>query len=176
MRTSNEQWARGTHVWRNTWLLLLMGETHMAALTDGTMHAARIPTSRILRTGALAAVLAALANTIVRVLAVTLQPVDPGFTALGWAPPALFTLAGAIGAMVVFWIISRRARHPASVFTRVAVAVLLPSLIPDLLLLQHIGPLQFPGATAWTVGALMVMHVVAFAIIMPLLNRTAHVS
>ena len=55
-------------------------------------------------------------------------------------------------------------------FTRVAVAALAPSLLPDLLLLPD-GPLAMPGSTLWTVGALMVMHLVAFAIIFPALRR-----
>ena len=57
--------------------------------------------ARIVRVGVLAAVLAALANTVVRTLAVTLQPVDPGFVALAWVPPALFSVIGAIGATTV---------------------------------------------------------------------------
>lgn len=145
----------------------------MSATTVHRTQEARIPTGRILRAGAIAAVLAALANTIVRVLAVTLQPVDPGFIALGWAPPAIFTVAGTIGATLVFWIISRLSRRPARVFTIVAVVVLLLSLLPDLQLLQGGGPMQFPGTNAWSVGALMMMHFVGFAIIVPLLNRTA---
>ena len=144
----------------------------MSTLSMQATRQARIPTGRILRAGALAAVVAAIANTVVRVLAVTLQPVDPGFTALEWIPPVLFTLVGAIGATGVFWIISHQSQHPARVFTIVATIVLLLSLIPDLLLLQHGGPLEMPGANAWAVGALMVMHVVAFAIIVPLLKRT----
>ena len=145
----------------------------MSAMSMQGAHEARISTGRILRAGALAALLAAIANTIVRVLAVTLQPVDSAFVALQWIPPAFFTLIGTIGATVVFWIISRQSRRPAAVFTIVAVVVLLLSLIPDLLMLQDGGPLQMPGANAWAVGALIIMHFVAFAIIVPLLNRTA---
>ncbi len=138
-----------------------------------TTRASRIPAARIVRAGALAAVLAALANTVVRALAVTLQPVDPGFMALGWIPPALFSLLGAFGATMVLWLISRRSQRPAAVFTAIAVGVLPVSLIPDLLLLQQGGPLWNPSANAWAVGALMVMHVVGFTIIVPCLTRTA---
>lgn len=144
----------------------------MSTVTVQHTHDARISTSRIWRAGALAALLSALANTVVRILAVTLQPVDPAFTALGWLPPAMLSVIGVLGATVVFWIVSRRARRPAAVFTAVAVVTLLLSLVPDLLLLDG-GPLEMPGATAWAVGALMIMHVVTFAISVPLLTRTA---
>ena len=139
-----------------------------------TTRASRIPAARIVRAGALAAVFTALANTVVRTLAVTLQPVDPGFMALGWVPPALFSLLGASGAALVFWLVSRRSQRPTAIFTAIAVGVLPVSLLPDLLLLQQGGPLWNPGANAWAVGALMVMHAVGFAIIVPCLTRTAH--
>ncbi len=145
----------------------------MSAATVSNERVERIPTGRILRAGATAAVLAALANTVVRLLAVTLRPVDPGFMPLGWGPPVMFTLIGAIGATLVFWIVSRLSRRPARTFTIVAVVALLLSLIPDLQMLLGSGSEQFPGTSGWTVGALITMHFVAFAIIVPMLNRTA---
>lgn len=145
----------------------------MSAATVSGARVERIPTGRILRAGAIAAVLSALANTVVGWLAVTLRPVDPGFMPLTFGPPAMFTIIGAIGATLVFWIISRLSQRPARVFTIVAVVVLLLSLIPDYQMLQGGGAMQFPGTNGWTVGALALMHFVGFAIIVPLLNRTA---
>jgi hypothetical protein len=55
----------------------------------------------------------------------------------------------------------RFARHPARTFRRVALAVLLISLVPDVLLLFS-G--SIPGTTAAAVLALMVEHVAAWAV------------
>ena len=143
----------------------------MTATNVQTMSTARIPTSRILLAGLAAGVLAAIANTIVRIIAVSVQTVDPVFLPLTWGPPAVFSIIGAIGATLVFWIISRTARRPVTTFTRVAIVTLVVSLVPNLFMLQAGSPMNMPGTTVGTVAALIVMHIVAAAVIITVLNR-----
>jgi len=65
------------------------------------------------------------------------------------------------GAVIVFGLIARFARRPLRTFRRVALAVLLVSLVPDVLLLFS-G--SMPGTTTAAVLTLMVEHVASWAI------------
>jgi hypothetical protein len=50
-------------------------------------------------------------------------------------PTVFFTAVGTLGATVVFAVVRRRAGRPTVLFRRIALGVLLLSLLPDLLLL-----------------------------------------
>lgn len=80
--------------------------------------------------------------------------VAPGFDALTLPPVAFLSAAGAVGAAVVYWALSRYVTDEDRVFVRVAAGVLVLSFVPDLALLA-----LDPAATVPGVVALMVMHV-----------------
>jgi hypothetical protein len=65
-----------------------------------------------------------------------------------------------LGAVIVFVLLARFARRPILMFKRIAAVTLVLSFMPDVLLLVA----SEPGATAASVGVLMSMHVVAWAI------------
>lgn len=87
--------------------------------------------------------------------------ISSGFLALQVGPVVSFTVVGVFGAVILFSLVARFARRPVWLFRRIALVVLLVSLVLDLLLLVA-SP--FPGTTVVAVAALMVMHVVAWAI------------
>ena len=88
----------------------------------------------------------------------------------GPGPTVFFSAVGTLGAIVVFAFVRRRADRPESLFRRIALGVLLLSLLPDLLLLGDGASGTFPGTTPAGVGVLMLMHVVAAAAIVWLLT------
>jgi Family of unknown function (DUF6069) len=109
---------------------------------------------------ALAAVVAVVANVLVRALAVAIFDIPDAFEHLALRAVIVSTLAGVIAAGLVYALIARRAREPARTFTIVAVVALLLSLIAPL----SVGledPPEYPGTDAASVGTLMAMHVVA---------------
>ena len=112
----------------------------------------------ILQRGAIAAALAALANAAI-VLGASAAGVAPNFRALTIPPVVFLTIVGVAGATLVFWVLARRRAAPEALFTRVAIAVLVVSLLPDVALLGF-----DPAATVAGVLVLMVMHVVAAAV------------
>jgi uncharacterized protein DUF6069 len=116
---------------------------------------------RLLWVGLLAIMGAAVANVLVGMVAVALLGVSPGFLPLQVGPVVSFTVVGVLGAVAVFALVARFSRRPVRLFRRIAFAVLVISLVPDLLLLSA-SP--FPGTTVVAVATLMVMHVVAWAI------------
>jgi hypothetical protein len=142
----------------------------MVSAASSPNAAERVSYSRLLWVGPLTIVAAVLANAVLRLVAVALLQPDPSFMPLTPMIPIVFTIAGALGAVIAYAIIGRTSRQPILLFRRVALIVLLLSFIPDVLLLLS-GTM--PGATVATVGVLMMMHVVAWAICVRLLTTLA---
>ncbi|WP_435318509.1 DUF6069 family protein [Haloarchaeobius sp. TZWSO28] len=103
---------------------------------------------------ALVLVLAMVGNAILLAIAQSLS-VAPGFQPLAYPPVLFLTAVGAAGAAVVYWGLTRRVEDPERTFTRIVVAVLALSFIPDFALL-----VEDPNATPAGVVVLMAMHVV----------------
>ena len=120
---------------------------------------------------ATAVVGAILANLAVWWLGVTFVDVPSGFPPLdGPGPTIFFTAVGAVGAVVVYKLVSAFSSSPDSVFRGIAVVVLLLSFVPDAWLLSAGGREAVPGATAPAVAVLATMHVVAAVIIVAALT------
>jgi uncharacterized membrane protein YeaQ/YmgE (transglycosylase-associated protein family) len=97
-------------------------------------------------------------------VAPTFQPLQPQ----GFIPS---TVIGVVGAIIVFALLVRWTRQPIRLFQRIAVSVLLVSLIPDLLL-PFVG--IYPGTTLPEVGALLLMHLATGFICLATLPRAQH--
>lgn len=128
----------------------------------------RVAPGRLWWVGPLAIIAAVIGNGIVRLVAGALVEVSPEFLPLqsGWV---MFTAVGVLGATFAYAGIARFARRPARTFAIVSAVVLALSFIPNILLLVAEPNPQFPGITVPLVWVLMVMHVVAAAIAVPLL-------
>ncbi|WP_415379240.1 DUF6069 family protein [Halosimplex sp. TS25] len=111
----------------------------------------------------LAAILAAAANAAL-VAVVQAVGIAPEFRALTYPPVVFLSVLGALGAAGVYAFVRSRVDEPAATFRKVAVAVLVLSVLPDLGLL--VGD---PAATVAGVVVLMLMHVVVAAIAVELL-------
>lgn len=142
----------------------------MTATSAASLQRTRIPLSRIFVAGVLAIIAAALANTLVRFITVSLFSIDPAFGPLQLMTPIVFTAIGVLGGVIVFAILSRTVQYPMRVFRIVALVVVLVSLIPDVLLFLA-DSTMIPGLTVPGVIGLIVMHVVAWAITVSLLSR-----
>lgn len=120
--------------------------------------------ARVAAVTALAALLATAANVALRALAVAALDIPGAFEPLELRAVALSTLGGVLAAGLVFALLPRRA------FVIVAVIALVASMWAPLSL-GLADPPEHPGTDAGSVGTLMVMHVVAAAIAVPLLLR-----
>ena len=111
--------------------------------------------------GLLAIIASVAANVLVRLLAVATLDISPNFEPLiSYGTVISLTAFGVLGAVIVFALLARFARRPILMFKRIAAVALVLSLVPDVLLLVA----SVPGATAVSVGVLIVMHVVAWTI------------
>ncbi len=118
-----------------------------------TVTSERVPAVRLLRAGTLAALLSASVNAIVlgvasSFLGAVVIPPDETVT-LGQVVVA--SVAGSIGAAVVFAAIDRFTGHPVRIFWGAAAVGLLLSF----------APIALAGATGSSAGTLALMHVVA---------------
>ena len=123
--------------------------------------------------GLLAIIASVAANVLVRLLAVATLDISPAFEPLsGYGDVISLTAFGVLGAVIVFALLARFARRPILMFKRIAAVALVLSFVPDVWLLVA----SVPGATAVSVGVLLVMHVVAWAISVGMLTTLAPVN
>lgn len=111
--------------------------------------------------GGLAIALAAVANLIVYYLADAVLSIPPAFQPMQPARVVVFTVLGGLAAVGAYVIIQRKADDPPRTFVNVAMAALVVSFIPDILLLVT----DRPGTTLAGVVTLMIMHIVAAVIL-----------
>ena len=142
----------------------------MAAVSGGGLTGGKVSWGRLARAGAVAVALAVAVNVLIRTVAVSVFGIGEGFLPLTVGPTVVFTVAGVVGAFAVFWAMLRFARRPVRLFRRVALAALLVSLVPALLLL-YAG--SMPGTTFAAVLTLMAEHVAAWAVVVGVFTRSA---
>ncbi len=81
-----------------------------------------------------------------------------------------WSIMGGIGAILVFYLVSRLASQPLMIYVLIAFLVYVCTFIPDGLLLTR-NPPFFPGTTATAVLVLMAMHVAEASIMLLTLVR-----
>ena len=115
----------------------------------------RVPVGRLLRVGAVAAALSASANALVLAIASSLlgTVVIPPDETVTFGQVVAASVAGTVGAVVIFAVISRFTRRPVRIFMGVTAVGLLLSFLP----------IALAGATGSSAGTLAIMHVVAAA-------------
>ncbi len=102
----------------------------------------------------------------VRLMAFAALDLSPEFVPLTWGALIVFTGVLVSGGVLVFVAVARLAASPVRTYRRLALGVLVASMIPDLLL-----PGSGPGATWPAVLVLMVMHVAAWWPTVTMLTR-----
>jgi hypothetical protein len=101
----------------------------------------------------------------VRVVAVALLHPARSFQPLLWPPPIIDTVIGVTAAVFVFSFVATRSSDPIRTFRSIAASVLLLSFVPPVLLaVWHSFGGSWPEALA-----LMLMHVVAWAVTVTML-------
>lgn len=119
-----------------------------------------------------AAVLAAVANSVVRLITVAAIDVDPEFMPLQAAGPIGSSVVAAIGATVVFAALIRWTSRPVRNLWIASLIIFVLSFAP--LINVAVSENPGPGLTGGTTGgfiALALMHVVALFTIVPALIR-----
>jgi hypothetical protein len=104
---------------------------------------------------------------IVRILTVLILRPTIVPPSLGWVFPSIFTLVLVTGGVLVFALITRFAKNPIRTYHIIAIVFLLISFLPDV----GFATSPMPGAS-WPVAiALMIMHIVAWAITVTMLPK-----
>lgn len=111
--------------------------------------------------GGLAIGLAAVVNLIVYYLAEAALSIPPTFQPMHPARVVVLTVLGGLGAVGAYLLVQKKAEDPPRTFVNVAMAALVVSFIPDILLLVT----DQPGTTIAGVVTLMTMHIVAAVIL-----------
>jgi hypothetical protein len=131
----------------------------------GRSHVSR---RRLIVVGAALAVVATAADLIVAMALRSALRVPAGFSPLTVPSVASMTVAGMIGATVVFGWLARVRPDPRAAFVRIVPAALILSWLPDLgIWVTGV----FPDTTGAGILSLAVLHVVAAACAVGILNR-----
>ena len=123
-----------------------------------------MPLAKIATATVIAAVLAVIANVLLRALAVAVLDIpQPGFEPLETRAVITSTAGGVIVAGIVYAIIDRLTNDPVKTFRMLAVIALAFSLYAPIALLLE-DPPENPGTDGGSVGTLILMHVISAAI------------
>lgn len=126
----------------------------------------RVGANRLIKYGLFAVIAASVVNALFRVIALAVVDIPAAYfpLPLGWGPVLASSAIGAVGATVVYGVITRYATRPNRTFTIVAAVVLVLSF----------GNLLTPalaGAPLAVYAILAVMHVTAAVAIVAVLTR-----
>ncbi len=129
------------------------------------MTAERVPAGRLLRVGMLAAIFSAIANALVLAVASSRfgPVVIPPDEVVTFGQVMAASVAGAVGAAVIFAVIGRFTRRPIRAFWGIAAIGLLLSFLP----------IALAGVTGSSARTLGLMHVVSAATNVGLLTALA---
>jgi hypothetical protein len=115
-------------------------------------------------------VAAVLANSLFYYLGAALGVYDPEFIVLSnVSGAAIFTVAPAIVAVLLYAALLRFTRHPAGIFMVISAIVFVVTLVPDFTYIPTV-----PGASNAQTAVLVLMHVIAAAVIVRMLTSTTH--
>ena len=98
------------------------------------------------------------------------KPLAPDFMSLSMFPIIFWTTIATLGAATVFALIRKYSTNPNQVFIVASVAALLLSFGMDIPLFFYDIPL-FTGKTTGGIVSLMLMHVIAALVIVPMLIK-----
>lgn len=145
------------------------------ASAAGTESPRRVGMNRLVKYGLLAVIVASAANALVRVIALAAFDIPAAFELfpLGWGPVIAFTTIGAVGATVVYGLLTRFTKRPNRTFTIVAAVALLLSFAGpvSMFLAQPSGVPGFPGSVFVT---LVLLHVIPAAVSVSVLTRASN--
>jgi hypothetical protein len=145
----------------------------MSSEAVSSTRSERVSMRRLLWVGPLAIVAAVAANLLFVAIANPLTGVSPDFPALTFEAIAVFTVWGVLAAVIVFALVARFSRRPIWLYRRIALVALLLSLIPDLAMPFMPSPVP---VGAREVVLLMLTHVIAYAVCVPLLTTLTRES
>lgn len=126
--------------------------------------------SGLLRPAAVAVVGAVALNLLLAVVARALLGVDAAYEPLQLGPVAIVTALTALLGVGVYALLTRFTSRPDRIFTALAWAVAIVSLVPLVSLLTA-DPPPYPGVTGATILATGLLHIAPAAVLVPVLTR-----
>jgi uncharacterized membrane protein YeaQ/YmgE (transglycosylase-associated protein family) len=115
---------------------------------------------------------AVLANVVTRfIVGLAILAIPSNFDPLRYASIIAFTVLGAVGAVVAYWLIQRVSSNPNRTFTIVAVVALVLSILPNFGLMANPAAAPMPNGTPLGYGVLILFHVVAGVVCIYMLTR-----
>jgi hypothetical protein len=146
----------------------------MAYAQKSTPAAQRYPTGKIWLAGLLTIAIAVAVNYLIFWIATGLLGMQSTFAPFV-APMTfgIFTTLFLVIAILVWWLIARRATMPEQTFKRVALIALIVSIIPNILMLFVPLPAESGAITLAAALVLIVMHIASWYVAITVLPRSS---
>jgi hypothetical protein len=143
----------------------------MASTTAHQTLRESFPLRKLLWIGPLTIVVAALANLLVRAIAVAFFGIPDGFMYLQAPSVVISTIIGVLLALLAFVLVVRFARHPVQFYRILVLVALIISFVNPIMALTGLFPIV--GMTVPIFWTMIVMHCVAAVIAAGLLTTLA---
>lgn len=123
--------------------------------------------------GLLAVVGSVVANWITLAVILAVTDLTTDFVSLNYAPVGIFTTVGIVATTVVYYFVTHRAGKSIRTYWIIAMAAMVVSSIPNVILAVNPSAAPFPAATGTGFAVLIVFHVVAALVSTVILTRMA---
>jgi F0F1-type ATP synthase assembly protein I len=136
----------------------------------------RAAASNLWLAGAVSMAAAVAANLIVRAFLFVLLELPGDFPPLMPLSVIIFTLIGTGLGVLAFALVIKYSKNPTRTYLVIAAVALILSILPNFALMANPAAAPFPGGSALVFGVLIIFHIVAALVFIPLLLKLSRAT
>jgi F0F1-type ATP synthase assembly protein I len=137
---------------------------------------ARATASNIMLAGAVSMAAAVAANLVVRAFLFVLLDLPGDFPPLMALSVIIFTLIGTGLGVLAYALVNKYSKNPTRTYLLIAAVALILSILPNFGLMANPAAAPFPGGSALAFGVLIIFHIVAALVFIPLLLKLSRTN
>jgi hypothetical protein len=137
---------------------------------------ARATASNIMLAGAVSMAAAVAANLVVRAFLFVLLDLPGDFPPLQALSVIIFTLIGTGLGVLAYALVIKYSKNPTRTYLLIAAVALILSILPNFGLMANPEAAPFPGGSALAFGVLIIFHIVAALVFIPLILKLSRTT
>jgi F0F1-type ATP synthase assembly protein I len=137
---------------------------------------ARATASNIMLAGAVSMAAAVAANLVVRAFLFVLLDLPGDFPPLMALSVIIFTLIGTGLGVLAYALVNKYSKNPTRTYLLIAAVALILSILPNFGLMANPAAAPFPGGSALAFGVLIIFHITAALVFIPLLLKLSRTT
>jgi F0F1-type ATP synthase assembly protein I len=137
---------------------------------------ARATASNIMLAGAVSMAAAVAANLVVRAFLFVLLDLPGDFPPLMALSVIIFTVIGTGLGVLAYALVNKYSKNPTPTYLLIAAVALILSILPNFGLMANPAAAPFPGGSALAFGVLIIFHITAALVFIPLLLKLSRTT